>query len=163
MDKPTSEASQGDVFSHLRRNLQEIKRLGNLRLQTLLAAAPQEGATPLVEPDAAHRDLKKTGSGLLYNLVELRHNHRLAHRRMEAKTSQVVSVRDQLETISNFHEGIIYQKNNIEREIFNCRKGTQLPNLEKISVPAVVECLEELGKRRTTTQGDLQVLDSVEF
>jgi hypothetical protein len=163
MEKVGELKSQSHVVAQLRRNLEEIKRVGNLRLQTLLAAAPQESGSPVIDTDSAKRELKKSGPTLLLNLVELRRNHRVLHRQIEAKGSEVVQVRDQLETISNFHEGIIYQKNNIEREIFNCRKGTLLPNLDKIGVSPIVEHLEELGKRKSATQSDLQTLDSVGF
>ena len=148
------------ISSLLRRNLEELKRLGNRRYQTLLAAAGK-GSTPELDVDEARKELKKTGPALLTHLIELRHNHRLFHRNIETKGSQVMQVRDQLETISNYHEGIIYQKSNIEREIFNCRKGTQLPNLEKLTVPQVVEPLADLGKRKTASQTELQTLDSV--
>lgn len=39
--------------------------------------------------------------------------------------------KSRLETISNYNEGLVYQKSNIEREIINCH-NTALPHLDKV-------------------------------
>lgn len=75
---------------------------------------------------------------------------------IEARSCQIATEKSKLETVSNYYEGLLYQKNNIEREILNC-KNVSLPQLDKLD--DLKGLLEDLGKRVDPLE--IEALDQV--
>ena len=96
---------------------------------------------------------------IIYSLIRIRSMYRQIHQKIEEKSKGVNAIKAKLETISNYYEGLVYQKNNIKREMLNC-KNIQLSNLERVE--ELQPTLESLGKRTDLREIDLldQVVDS---
>ena len=89
---------------------------------------------------------------IMFALLKMKRIRRQLHQRISLKSERIANEKGKLESISNYYEGLLYQKNNIEREILNCKRNTQLPNLEKVE--EVHEQIEFLGKRENVQEID---------
>lgn len=100
----------------------------------------------------------------LYYQVLIREAFRELHqvifsnKKTEAKSHRITKEKDSLDAISNYYEGLLYQKNNIEREILNC-KNVILQDLEKLD--EMREDIEFLGKR--VDDAEIEELDRVDL
>ena len=116
----------------------------------------------LVKAGATQEELLSNREETLYLQVRIRESFRELHQvimsdqKTEAKSNKTAKEKSRLETISNYYEGLLYQKNNIEREILNCR-NVALPDLEKLE--EMKDMIEMLGKRVNPTE--IEELDKV--
>ena len=105
----------------------------------------------LSRPKVSAEELCKNSADILYAMIRLRQNHRNIHQRIDAKTDGVTAMKNRLETVSNYYEGILYQKSNIEREILNC-KNTPFNSLDKVE--EIQGKISLLGKRERIDEID---------
>lgn len=138
----TSQTHSIDPF----KNFQDLAS----RLKSLL----EERATQLKTSGAISPSLMESSQNLLLSMVELKKNHRIMHKKIEAEGEKVKSQKARLETISNYYEGLLYQRSNIEREIINCQ-STALDHLNKVQ--EIQPMIEILGQKRSIQ--DLEQFD----
>ena len=104
----------------------------------------------MLKAGASPQEILSSKQDALYYHVRIRESFRELHQvaqrdqKIETKSNSTTKEKAKLETISNYYEGLQYQKNNIEREILNCR-NVALPDLEKLD--DMKDLLESLGKR----------------